>query len=317
VTARWGMLADLIADDRAFYGLDGSGSVWAMDRTGETRWASSIELPANRSNSLVLTPDGYLLAWSRQDHAAWVIASDSGEVCGRFGGIEPAGAEVHHLDLLGFATFAACADGTFVGVFEERLVRFGRDGVGLPMWPGASCSPLYAACPERPADAANWDVALRRRAVTAREVLGYNWHNFRIDALRAQPLAIAWNARPSLTACPDGSLIVRAERGLARFDARGERVFARQQLPIDDVVDTRRACCDRAGFTYVLGEHRNPRGSDYFVVVRVSPDGATIDEPVRDARLGGTLAFDDIEQFAVMADGTVAVAGNHGRFTVA
>jgi hypothetical protein len=310
------MLADLVADDRAFYGLDANGAVFAIDRSGEPRWATSVALPLNRSNSLAITQDGYLLAWSNQEHAAWLIAADSGEIRGRFGAVEPAGADVHHLDLLGFATLAACADGTFVGVFEERLVRFGRDGVGLPIWPGASCAPLYAACPTRPADAATWDVALRRRAVTARELLGYDWRGFRIDALRARPLAFAWNAHPALTACPDGSLIVRTRGGLARFDPRGERVFARA-LPIDDIVDTRRACCDRAGFAYVLGHHHNPRGSKYLVVVRASPDGTAIDEPVRDARLGGTLAFDDVEQFAVMADGTVAVAGNHGRFALA
>jgi hypothetical protein len=252
-----------------------------------------------------------------------VIAADTGAIRGRFGGVEPPDAAIHHLDFLGMATLTAMPDGTFVAIFEERIVRFGRDGVGVQPWPGggAKLGPLYVACPQRPdKDAHKWDVALRRRSLGAGELLGYDYSRFEIGALAARPVAIAWTADPALHACPDGSLLLRTctigrKGGLARFDARGERVFARD-LPIDEIVDTRRACCDREGFAYVLAKHRNPRGESYVVVLRISPDGATIDEPVRDTRLGGALALDDIEQFAVMADGTVAIAGNHGRLQV-
>ncbi len=322
--AHWGMLADVVTDAAgAVFGLDAGGRVWSMDLAGEERWCASVELAANRGNGLAVTADGHLLAWSPQDHAGWVLSAESGAVLGRFGGVEPAGANGHHLDLLGMHALTALPDGMFVAIFQERLLRFGRDGIGVDLWSDrrSEPAPLYRPCPTRPTtDAQKWDVALQRRALDAAEVHGYDWRGFDIRAIPSRPLAVAWNAYPVLGAGPDGSLVLRTKglvgrSGLARFDPRGERIFA-MHLPIDDIVETKRPCCDREGRAYVLAEHRNPRGDAYAVVLRVSPDGRRVDEPVRDARLGGALGLVDAEQFAVTPDGIVVVAANHGRMQV-
>ena len=115
----------------------------------------------------------------------------------------------------------------------------------------------------------------------------------------------------------DGSLHVRTrgrsgQDGLAKLRRDGTRVFARP-LPIDEIVETKRACSDREGLVWVLGRHQNPRGEPYSVVLRVSPDGGHVDEPIRDARLGGALDLVDFEQLAVTPDRTVVLAANHGR----
>jgi hypothetical protein len=317
------MLADLVADAAGtVFGLDAHGRVWAMDLAGELRWSATVELAANRGNSLGLAPNGRLLAWGPQDHAGWVLGAETGELLGNFGGVEPAGASVHHLDLLGIKSLTPAPDGTLLAIFQERLLRFGRDGVGVDTWPGVRSgpAPLYRACPTRPAtDSHLWDVALRRRAVGAAEALGYDWREFDVTEVPSRPLAFAWSAEPSLHACPDGSLLVRTagrsgRNGLCRLDPSGARVFA-MHLPFDDLGDPRRACCDDAGNAYVQGEHRNPRGDPYAVVLRVSPDGRVVDEPVRDARLDGSIELTDPEQFAVTA-GHVVLAANHGRMQV-
>jgi hypothetical protein len=318
------MLCDLVVDAEGFaYGLDSSSQLWAMDLAGELRWqVAGLGLEPNLGNGVAVTRDGYVLAWSPTSHEGQVFAASTGELVGRAGMVEPADAKIHHLDLLGMKTLACDPDGTLLAIFEERLLRFGRDGGGVELWPGdrSKVAPLYAACAQRPEKAPQkWDVALRRRALDADEVLGYDWKQFAIEKLPSRPNAFAWTSDARLHVCADSSLLAMIpgrEAGLARFERNGKRVYARK-LPVDKLVDTKRPSSDGAGNAYVLARHHNPRGGgDYTVVLRLSSDGAQVDEPVRDTRLGGPLALVDADQLAVAPDGTVVLAANHGKMQV-
>ncbi len=296
-------------------------SLWAMDSEMRTLWVQrDVDGPC-----LTLRHDGQVLLWSDEEHSAKVFSCEDGLPSGTVGEREPQGAAVHHLDLVKLEALTCDLDGSYLALFYERLLRFGPDGVGRPTWKkagglfgwfkrGQRQRSLWSPCETRPSDQLQqqlYDAGRSRIGQGARGVQGFNWMNFKLEKVGHRPLAFGWpcDARPNVGF--DGCLYVLGkgefkDHLLARFDRSGDRRYV-VKLPIDDFEYGVRVGADAAGNAYIFGKQNSPRGEDYRVIVRVSPDG-TVTELVRDRQLDGPLHWKD-ERLAVAPDGRFYVLG--------
>lgn len=327
-SSSWPNPSDVCADGSGTIYCVGYQDVFAIDaRQMQVRWMQhghGLKVP-----KIALTLDGRVIVWSNDSDAANVYRANDGQPWGQLGGMEPPGAQMHSLDFFKMSCFACDADGTFLGLFEERLVRFDPQGNGVPTWPeqkgGFSFlkkkpkpAPLWQPCAARPTDTRDknhWDAPRQRLAVGARRASGFDWMGFKLEKVGNQPIAFGWNCHPRISVGYDGGLYVlgKADTGrdqvLARFDRQGRKIYG-VTLPVDDVEWNTRGFAAQDGTAFVLAKQ-----GDYRMLLRVSPDGKTIAPIAQDKAMNGPI-IDGDEHLALAPDGTAFVLGRKNSLKV-
>lgn len=201
------------------------------------------------------------------DHDAHHVrrfARADGKALGKLGGIEPANATAHHLDLYGAADIVGCADGTALALTAHRLVRYDERGQGILTWPPATgffrrwfgqekIRSLYVAT-----GASGDDPASNRapRAIGEESDLG-----------RDRPLNVPTSLQRMVTAV-DGSLWICGGTTVYRYSKEGALLW-RAELPGCTASIAPRPGLDGELALYLCASDPNDRQR----LLRVSPDG--------------------------------------------
>jgi len=320
----WAKVSDACADAQGTIYCVNSDDVFALDpHRLQVRWMQHGH--GLLDPHVAVTFDGRVIVWSALAVSARVYDANDGQPCGQLGGMEAPDAQVHSLDFYNMSKFACDADGTFLGLCRDRLVRFDAQGRGVPTWPEQKgllstfkskprLAPLWRSCstrPTEPLDQENWDVHRERLAVGADEVCGFDWKHFKMDDVGSQPDAFGWPCRASINVGYDGFLYVmgngrnNGEKVLARFDRDGRKMYA-VAFPADEMTRNERPCATPDGTAFVVARQ--------WALLRISPDGqiATIAKP---KAMGGPIGWAD-DLLALAADGTAFVLGGENRLKV-
>jgi len=323
----WPEASDACADAQGTIYCVNSDVVFAIDpHRMQVRWMQHGH--GLRQTQVAVTFDGRVMVWSDLADSARVYHANDGRPCGQLGGMEAPDAQVHCLDFFNMSKFACDADGSFLGLFRQRLVRFDPQGNGVPTWPEqkgllsafkrkARPAPLWrpcSTCPTDPFDQQNWNASRQRLAVGAGEVSGFNWMNFKLENVGSQPVAFGWTCRPTINVGYDGFLYVLGsasssdERVLTRFDREGRKMYA-VVFSAAELAPNTRPCATPDGTAFVLAKQGECR-----LLLRISPDGQIV--TIAKARaMGGPLGYAD-DLLALAPDGTAFVLGGKNRLKV-
>ncbi len=287
---KWSSLENCVIDANNLFYCGGevgySDAVWCMGEDLKPRWVRR-DLEMSDIRVALDVQHGRLLAWSSGKHSAMLLNAADGSTIGAVGGREPVKTAGHQLDLEHCKYLLGDLDGTWVGLFENRLARFDPHGAGIAMWPPHGG--LFGPKPEKLESLyVNQDERkryLRQEEDVAIENVGN--HPRTLDDYCH--LGFGW----------DGRLYAEYNQWVAAFDRTGKRIY-KLKLPVDDV-DGSQLGADAQGNLYArctLSGDPSAR-----VLVRVAPDGSRADIICQDRLAGGAIGKED--EIVVARDGTV------------
>ncbi len=243
---RWGSVADVVIDAAGrtiFAGEEddnGEFVIACFDAELKLVWIRTGLSFSDSNARLAAHPDGRILLWQEGRHSATVFDAD-GQDAGRIGERERPNSKLPGFDLHDAQELVVCADGTFLVVVCNRIIRYGADFVPLPTWPQNGLWRSFF--PETPTPLYEHTDETRRSTISPDDDAAVYWGNRPLIVNSDEVRALARGKGVYLVSSNSGD-----EDVVGKVGPDGS-LFWSAKVPN---VDNRRPAVDGAGNVYVL-----------------------------------------------------------------